>query len=185
MAVKWMVVVLVAAAGCGSGDGIDPDVDKLGRATGPVVPQVGAPSAPRAPGGGMPGASAGADEPVISHRGEIAETMQVSNYTYMLLQTGEGQRVWTAIPRTDVQVGQIVQVAQSLVMRDFKSPTLNRTFETIVFGTLVGGAVPSSAPAMDGGLPPGHPPIAGDPAPAPAAGPQLPSGHPPVDKQPQ
>lgn len=126
-AVLWSHLVLAAAAlGCSSGEQIDPELDKLGRATGPVNPGA-APSATPPPGGAGGG---------TVHAGKIVETMQVPNYTYMLLETDGGDRVWTAVPRTRVEVGQTAEVLESIVMRDFKSRSLNRTFPTIVFGTV-------------------------------------------------
>lgn len=159
----WFSVLGLAALsiGCKSGERIDPELDRLGRATGPVDPGTVRSASPPT-GGAMSSRGRGAGGGVV-HSGEIVETMQVPNYTYMLLETGGGDRVWTAVPRTQVEVGQSVEVVESIVMRDFKSRTLNRTFPTIVFGTLGGGA--ETPQPADAGLPPGHPPIASQPRP--------------------
>ena len=154
----FALLLSVAAHGCSKGEQLDPEVEKLGRATGPVdhdaMRAMGAPK-----GGGRSVAGGG-----TVHSGKILETMQVPRYTYMLLDVGDGAQVWTAVSSAEVQVGQEVQVVESITMRDFHSRTLDRTFPRIVFGNIQGTEVPGSKP--DGGLPPGHRPIDVKPAPA-------------------
>jgi hypothetical protein len=101
----------------------------------------------------------------------VAEVLDVPHYTYLRLATAEGKELWAAIPSSAVKVGQSVEVIQSLVMNDFHSKTLDRTFPSIVFGVLPGSGTeavsPKAEPKTDatgdgsGGLtlPPGHPPI--------------------------
>jgi len=170
-----VLLVPLAAAGCHSSEQLDPEVEQLGRATGPAG------SAESTGGMGPMGAMGGAGERQGDARGggegavltgKIVETMQVPNYTYMLLDVGKGEPVWTAVNSAEVEVGQQVTVVESLTMRDFTSRTLNRTFESIVFGTMRGAA--AAVAPQDGGLPPGHPPIDGKPP-----------GHPPVEAQPE
>jgi hypothetical protein len=100
--------------------------------------------------------------------GKILETFDASNYTYLRLQTANGE-AWAAVPTAKVAVGQEVAVAGPIWMENFKSNTLNRSWEKIAFGTLEGGAPAAPKPAGPGmfaqaaagsqaGLPPGHPP---------------------------
>lgn len=76
-------------------------------------------------------------------RGTVIETMNAAGYTYVLIQSEQGQR-WSASPMTAVKVGDIVQTDQGMPMADFSSKTLNRTFEVIYF---VGVLENLSAPA--------------------------------------
>lgn len=64
--------------------------------------------------------------------GMIEETMDVSNYTYIRVNTPGGE-VWAAGPKTVVQVGEMVSFEGSTLMKDFRSPTLERTFPEIFF----------------------------------------------------
>ena len=79
--------------------------------------------------------------------GTVLETMNAASYTYMRLQTGTGE-VWAAVPETTTAVGATVTVQNPMTMTAFTSPTLNKTFDTILFGTLGDGTAPAaSAPA--------------------------------------
>lgn len=66
------------------------------------------------------------------HSGTVKETEDAGGYTYLLVVNG-GQEQWVAIPRTPVKVGDKVNYIHGLVMENFGSKILNRTFETIVF----------------------------------------------------
>jgi len=64
--------------------------------------------------------------------GTVIETMNASDYTYMNVQTATGS-MWVAIPATTVAVGDTVSFAQGMVMKDFHSRVLERTFASILF----------------------------------------------------
>ena len=91
-------------------------------------------------------------------RGTVLETMDAAGYTYVLLDTAEGQR-WVAAQQTSVAVGDAVQTDQGMVMQNFTSQSLNRTFEVIYFSgalqNLSATTLPEGQPAT--ALPPGHP----------------------------
>jgi hypothetical protein len=168
---------LLAAAlllfACRSGEALDPKIEKLGRATGPVAPSQRAAASPVA----EDGPDSTEARPV--HEGVVLERIHVPNYTYLRLGLADGREAWAAVPKTEIEVGVEARVVESLVMHEFRSPTLDRAFETIVFGVLEGGAGrPGDAgptddvgaddvravqepPLQRGGtqLPPGHPPI--------------------------
>jgi len=98
-------------------------------------------------------------------RGTVKETMDAGAYTYLLLATEHGE-VWAAARRFEVSVGDEVQIGGLQTMRDFRSPTLDRTFEEIQFAGSAGlvgdsGSVPGSADGGPVSLPPGHPPLSG------------------------
>ena len=151
-------ILLVIA--CNGSQEVDPEIDKLGRATGSTNPHQ---MPPRGTMGGSAVQPAG-EKPI--HEGEIIETMNVPNYTYIKLRTDNGTESWAAIPQTRVEVGAKVQIAESLVMTKFTSPSLSRTFDSIIFGTLKevesprdGGASKADKEKPKPALPPGHPPI--------------------------
>lgn len=68
----------------------------------------------------------------LPNKGTVVETMDAGGYTYLLLDNN-GQKGWTAIPSTPVKVGAQVEVASGMVMQNFTSKTLGRTFSSIVF----------------------------------------------------
>ncbi len=142
------------------------ELDRLGRAAAPPAGQLAA-GAPKAKLPPMGGASSTQGSGQV-HEGEVLESIDVPNYTYVHLKKEDGAQVWAAIPSDKVEKGAKISITESLVMKDFASRSLGRTFDVIVFGTRK-GAVPAQggAPA-DMGLPEGHPPIGGK-APKPAA----------------
>ena len=64
--------------------------------------------------------------------GSVLETMSSGGYTYVKVDCGDEQ-IWAAGQQTQVAVGDHVSLPQGEEMRDFHSPTLDRTFETILF----------------------------------------------------
>lgn len=64
--------------------------------------------------------------------GEVVEAMNSGGYTYILIQTEE-EKVWAAGPPSEIEVGERVMIPAAMIMRDFHSKTLDRTFETIYF----------------------------------------------------
>ena len=68
----------------------------------------------------------------VSLKGKVLETMNASGYTYLLIDSQKG-KVWAAIPETTIAIGQEVVSAPGMVMLDFTSKTLNRSFAQIVF----------------------------------------------------
>ena len=63
---------------------------------------------------------------------EVLETMDSGGYTYVRLQTGDGE-IWAAGPVTPVAVGDQIVLGDGMVMNDFHSPSLDRTFDSILF----------------------------------------------------
>jgi len=64
--------------------------------------------------------------------GKVVETMNSGGYTYVSLEKN-GKRTWVALPATAVKVGQEITCQPGMEMKQFKSKTLNRTFESIIF----------------------------------------------------
>jgi hypothetical protein len=90
----------------------------------------------------MPKASTPADLPTST--GTIIETMNASGYTYMLIESG-AEKTWVAVPETVVEKGTTVKYCQGMVMNNFTSKTLNRTFEAIVFSPGLADEKPEDA----------------------------------------
>ena len=70
-------------------------------------------------------------------KASITEFKDVTNYTYLNLKDSTG-RIWAAIPKTSVKTGDEIELANIIVMKDFHSKILDKTFATILF------AVPSN-----------------------------------------
>jgi len=73
--------------------------------------------------------------------GKVVETMDSGGYTYVLLDNG-GKKVWAAIPTSNVTVGQELTLQPGQEMTNFKSKSLNRTFDSVIFS---GGVVQPAA----------------------------------------
>ncbi|MBW2164355.1 MAG: DNA-binding protein [Deltaproteobacteria bacterium] len=79
-------------------------------------------------------ANTGVEAPVKTDvlSGKVAETMNSSGYTYILLDK-EGEKIWVAVPEMQASVGEEVILKPGIEMVNFTSTTLNRTFERIIF----------------------------------------------------
>ena len=66
--------------------------------------------------------------------GEVIETMNSGGYTYALIEE-EGKKSWVAVPHTKIGVGDQVEFQPGMEMGNYTSPTLNRSFENIVFSS--------------------------------------------------
>ncbi|MBM4776835.1 MAG: hypothetical protein GQE15_03955 [Archangiaceae bacterium] len=97
--------------------------------------------------------------------GVVSEVIQVPSYTYLRLST-EGGDEWAAVAtNTGITAGQKLTVRVSTRMQGFVSKSLNRTFDSIIFGELGSGAGAAPGPLAEGAqLPPNHPPMGAPPA---------------------
>jgi hypothetical protein len=68
--------------------------------------------------------------------GVVVTTMNAGSYTYLEVET-KGSRYWAAVPQMELTVGDQVDVAPGSEMKSFFSPTLNRTFDSIIFTSSV------------------------------------------------
>ena len=86
--------------------------------------------------------------------GKVLERIDASPYCYLRLQTARGE-VWAAVPEAKIEKGTEVTVVNPMLMSNFESKTLNRTFAEVFFGNLAPaggamaaqGAAPSATPA--------------------------------------
>ena len=87
--------------------------------------------------------------PTVS--GTVAETMNAGGYTYLLVKTAQDEN-WVAIPETTVAVGDAVTYYEGMVMNNFNSKTLNRTFPSVIFSSgliQAGAAAPATTQAQN------------------------------------
>lgn len=76
-------------------------------------------------------------------QGEVLEVQNAANFTYLRLKTQDGE-IWAAVINTPIKQGAKVTIENAIVMKNFESKTLKKTFPMIVFGSL-GGAAGSAA----------------------------------------
>jgi hypothetical protein len=72
-------------------------------------------------------------------KGEVLEVQNVANFTYLRLKTKDGE-IWAAVINTPIKQGAAVTIENAVVMKNFESKTLKKTFPTILFGSLAGAA---------------------------------------------
>jgi hypothetical protein len=84
--------------------------------------------------------------------GKVLETMDAGGYTYLNVETAAGAK-WIAVNQAAVEVGEEITFMDGVVMQNFFSKTLDRTFPEIVFSPgLVGkNAAPPAMPPAGAG----------------------------------
>jgi hypothetical protein len=82
-------------------------------------------------------------------QGQVQEVIDGGSYTYLRIRTKNSGDVWAATMPMKLQKGASVVIADPMVMTDFHSKALNRTFDEIVFGTAraAGATSPPAAKA--------------------------------------
>ncbi len=70
-----------------------------------------------------------------SLKGKVIERLDAGRYSYLRLSTSSGE-IWAAVPKTAVKAGAEVTILNQMSMDGFETPTLNRKFDRLVFGTL-------------------------------------------------
>jgi len=90
--------------------------------------------------------------PATTVKGKVLETMDASGYTYLNVETDQGSK-WIAVNQTPVEVGDEVTYMDGMVMQNFTSKSLDRTFPEIIFSSgLVGkDSVPPAMPSAETG----------------------------------
>lgn len=94
------------------------------------------------------------DKAAVGRSGKVVETMDAGGYTYVCLEKN-GEKTWVAVPQMKVAVGASLSFQPGVVMLNFSSPSLDRTFERIVFSPGPSSAGKSSMPAGHPALPAG------------------------------
>lgn len=63
---------------------------------------------------------------------KVKTVEQVPNYTYLQVKA-KGPAYWVAIPTTEIAVGSVISYRGGMLMEDFHSEELDRTFEKVLF----------------------------------------------------
>ncbi len=85
--------------------------------------------------------------------GKVLQTLDAGAYTYLHLKAASGD-VWAAVYKAPIKVGAEVSVNHVVLMKNFTSKTLKRTFPTIYLGMLkpaTGAAAPTAVVQAGGG----------------------------------
>ena len=77
--------------------------------------------------------------------GEVLEVRDVAPYTYLRLKTSQGEQ-WAVVDKTSLTKGSTVNIEAQMVVDNFESKTLGKTFASIVFGSLAGAPATASNP---------------------------------------
>ncbi len=78
------------------------------------------------------------------HTGTVLETMDAAGYTYAKVNE-DGNVYWIAGPKTAIAAGDTISFTEQMVMQDFTSKTLNKTFDYLVFANTIVPADASTA----------------------------------------
>lgn len=65
--------------------------------------------------------------------GKVMQTMNGGGYTYILVKQADGNKVWLAIPETQIELGSQLTFKPGMEMTNLPSKSLNRTFDKIIF----------------------------------------------------
>ena len=67
-----------------------------------------------------------------SRSGIVVDKMDAGSYSYLQLKEND-KLYWVAVPKLEIENGESIYFSEYLEMIDFKSETLNRTFESVLF----------------------------------------------------
>lgn len=82
--------------------------------------------------------------------GKVLQTMDSGGYTYVYIQKKNGEKIWVAASAAAVKVGSQISFSGGMEMVNFKSKSLNRTFDKIVFAdAIISDAPANKAPAAN------------------------------------
>lgn len=91
---------------------------------------------------------------------KVLEVEQVANYTYLLVKA-KGPEYWIAVPTMSAQVGETYQYQGGMLMEDFQSKELDRTFDKVLFleALFSTSEAGSGMDAAQQAMPSGHPAV--------------------------
>ena len=84
---------------------------------------------------------------------EVTEVIQASSYSYLKVKENFAER-WVAVSKREINVGDVYYYDNALLMNNFNSKDLDRTFETIYFVNKISKAPLTQNPV--GGAMPAH-----------------------------
>ena len=93
-------------------------------------------------------ASAAVNSDSLTVKGVVLEVRDVQSYTYLRLKTKDGD-TWAAVNRARVNPGAEVTIEKAMLMHDFESKAMQRTFKKIIFGNLASSSTTAPGASMD------------------------------------
>jgi hypothetical protein len=69
------------------------------------------------------------------YQGDVVSVEHGGGYTYIEVKEKTEKTFWIAVSNSDVKVGDFVRFQKELVMKNFKSKALKRTFEELMFAS--------------------------------------------------
>ncbi|MFZ0454966.1 MAG: hypothetical protein WAM24_14560 [Ignavibacteriaceae bacterium] len=66
------------------------------------------------------------------HKVVVLDNMDASQYTYLKVKENDSE-YWIAVPQMEVQKGETLYFGKSMEMKNFRSETLNKTFDSVLF----------------------------------------------------
>jgi GW (Gly-Tryp) dipeptide domain len=105
-------------------------------------------------------ACAMAASPALPLEGTIGETLNADRYTYLRVDNADGS-FWVATTPVNIPIGASVNVPDGIVMKDFESAALGRTFDQVLFAERIESTGATGMTADSTSLPAGHPPVGG------------------------
>jgi hypothetical protein len=84
----------------------------------------------------------------------VKEVEQVASYTYLLVKE-KGPEYWLAVPSMEAKPGEKYKYQGGMVMQDFYSKDLDRTFDKVIFLEALFSEETTAPPAAHGALTPG------------------------------
>lgn len=85
--------------------------------------------------------------PAGTHKIEVTDIAQTPNYTYIKA-SENGNEYWIAVTKMEPKKGETLYFSKSMEMKNFKSETLNRTFESVLFVQDISQTPPSAQTPM-------------------------------------
>ncbi len=70
---------------------------------------------------------------IVQETALVLDTKDAGGYIYVLIEDGNGEKLWIAGPKTELSVGQMISFAPQMMMENFPSKKLNKTFDRLLF----------------------------------------------------
>ena len=67
-----------------------------------------------------------------NHAARVENKIDAGSYTYLQV-TENDKTYWIAVTRMDIEKGEMIYFSQAMEMKNFRSESLNRTFESVLF----------------------------------------------------
>ena len=66
------------------------------------------------------------------HIAQVMDKISAGGYNYLQVSENKNE-YWIAVPTMEIEVGETVYFSKFMVMEEFNSPTIDRTFDEILF----------------------------------------------------